>query len=1290
MKLKHLTSAAMMVASWLLAGSCAVDDRRPGVGSGGSTGVSGVANSGAGGQGSSVATALPRLQIGTVAIDLGWVTTGFPVRTRIRVDNTGDAPLAPLTAGFAEGSHADFSLVQNGCALEVAPGESCELRVQLVPSDSGERTATLEVQSDVGGEAQVVLSASGLAAGDLILAPVPGSFEDFGGARIGATGEETFSISNPSDVASGPLRFRVNRPEFALLEPREGDCIPDQTSLVAGQSCTLRVAFTPNQRGPLEATLTGASDGVGAVSITLLGRGLLPAALSVSALTVDFAGVVLGSSAQRSVLFENAGDEPLTLAGARLAPENAEGFSILSSDCGAGAQIEGGAHCSVQLEFRPPGVGEEMTAELIAEGVEPGQTQSVPLRGLGLEQGPLIVSAQAEGDTDFGDILVGQSTERLYQIQNPSAQPSGVLDLALSEGFALSPPSEGAVDGCLTGSTSLVNGETCTVRVLFTPSRRERFTGSLTVSSPLAGATDLPLRGRGILPAQLGVQRELNFGRVLTGSAGARALAIENEGDEPLAPPRFELLGNAPTQVAAFSFDSRCTAPLAPGQACNVNLTFAPTVATAYAVTLNVSSARGNTPVLLLAEAQVPGALVLTASDSAAFGDVPVGTTVTRSFVLQNPGQVPSGRLTISSDNNRFEVDLGDCNPGDPAGLAVDASCTFNIRFTPDDNLPQFANLSVHSPGAGRAALQISGQGRRPALLSAASNRDLGRANVGEGAVSGAQNEFTWTVDNQGDLPTDALALENDNPTEFDVRDDTCSGSVIPGGGSCEMIIGFRPSAAGNRLARVVVSDGASGSSATLALTGLGVQLAALGESCVNAECAAGVCTRGVCCDRACDRTCQVCSAEGQCIDQSNQEACGNGAACFGVDNCKLPGGRACSQNGGDAQCGSGQCEPRLGGTGPSDRICCLDDCGTSLLCNAESRCQTPTLGDGEACGAPGQLACGPGLSCKACSGGGNRCTPNDLCCGACPGNQTCINGTCGCNAQQIDCGGGLCIPNAANVCCPGTPECSAQRPFCDTRDNVCKECLQNNNCTNGPANTVGTCVNNTCSYACDTQRAKPCNGACIPNNQCCNCNGACQTCNNGTCAPVAAGQPGRCTGGQVCNQNGQCVSAGAPPGSVCAQNSDCQSNSCRDWSPDGDGDGFGAPGVIVRRCGPPGAGFVGNDDDCCDSDIEARPTQTQFFSRERTGCGGFDFNCSNGSVQTNPPLASCGSFGIANCPGVVSSEMNCGGNAAGGACFPILIDPVTGIQGSICDDPNNPNCRCTGVRGAQVAQTCQ
>jgi hypothetical protein len=124
----------------------------------------------------------------------------------------------------------------------------------------------------------------------------------------------------------------------------------------------------------------------------------------------------------------------------------------------------------------------------------------------------------------------------------------------------------------------------------------------------------------------------------------------------------------------------------------------------------------------------------------------------------------------------------------------------------------------------------------------------------------------------------------------------------------------------------------------------------------------------------------------------------------------------------------------------PNDPLCCLDDCDNTgqQQCDPEpGGDQTPTLPAGAACGTPGAVACGSGLACKACNGGGNQCTPVAQCCGGCPGNQICNGGTCGCTAQQIDCGGGLCIPNAANMCCPAMPGCSSARPFCDNRDNT-------------------------------------------------------------------------------------------------------------------------------------------------------------------------------------------------------------------------------------------------------------
>jgi hypothetical protein len=1047
-----------------------------------------------------------RLEVTPPSVDLGWVTTGFAARSRVSLRNSGDAPLPAPAVDWSPGSNPDFVVVQNLCEGAVAPGQSCEIRLQVVPSLDGALQGTLRVQG-AGASAEVGVAAVGKLAGDLILAPAAGSFEDFGGVLIGAVSEGTFSLSNPGAANTGAIQLRVNRPEFAFAVPGPGECSDGVTDLGPGQSCNVRLVFSPSARGPLEATVTVATEAAGSMSLTVAGRGLTPGLLEASATGIDFDGVLLTQSSRRSIKLTNGGDQPLELQDTVLSPAGVEGFTIANSDCAAGTLLMGGGSCSVEVEFRPLAVDLEMAAELVASYVGAALPLVVPLRGIGLLPGSLELSAVTAGKENFGDVLVGESVEQVFQIQNPSAQPSGAISWATSGAFeVVTPPDPGE---CLPGVTSLVDGESCALRVRFAPTLREVSNGTFTINSSLAGATGLTLLGRGVIAGQVRADTEVNFGRVLTAASADRTLTLSNVGDQPLAPPTLALSGADPAQVAAFAFEPACSVPLALGEECSVTLRFAPTVAVPHAATLQLSSPGSEpTSVLLLGEALVPGSLVIipAVGGSADFGDVAIGTSSTRSFTITNPGAVPSGPLTIATDNNQFAVALGDCATAD---LVDGSSCTFDVSLAPTDSLSAAANVSVQSPGGGRAGIAVTGRGRQKAALSATGNRDLGRANIGQAALTAPENEFTWTVNNTGDLATGALALANDNPTEFGVTADTCTGLTIAGKASCAMTIRFRPAVAGPRTGRITVSDPVGLLSAPLVLTGLGVQLVGPGESCVNADCQTGECTRaGVCCDTACDRVCEVCSATGICTAQTTRQACGNGAACFGVDQCKLQEGAACTAVGGAQQCGSGFCERRLGGAGDGDRICCLEGCAAGLACNAQGRCEQPTAGDGAVCGRPGDLPCGANLVCKQCVGSGSgqsQCKPAAACCGTCGAGLECVNGSsCGCpvgvNGQRgIPCADG-CITNQAGACCPEAPGCDPG-DLCDPFDNLCKECLSNADCRNARQGSVPTCNQGTCSY--------PCNGATRE------CNGQCIT---GCCFPTD------CPNGQQCN-GGQCQS---------------------------------------------------------------------------------------------------------------------------------------------------------------------
>jgi hypothetical protein len=1287
--LKRKLVGILLLCGFGAAGSCSFDDREvqlafPLLGDAGV--VPGLGPS---------AAMVPQLEVTPATIDLGWVTTGFSARASIRIANSGGAPLDVPTVALAAGSDADFAIIQNQCLAALAPGERCEIRVQVVPSRAAELRAVVHVEGSGGLAADVVLNAEGLAAGDLILAPSPGSFADLGSVSLGATVQGAFTLVNPGSTASGPIQVRSNRPEFVVLPPTgaAGECVMGTTSLINGESCSLRVAFTPTERGPLEATLTSRSDAAGSVSATLSGRGLAPGRLIASAAEIDFGGVVLGQGAERNVRLSNAGDEPLTLIGASLAPLGVEGFAISNSDCGAGRSLAADEGCEVQLEFRPPRAGEEMTAELQAEVAEGSQRQVIALRGIGLEEGALAVAPLTAGEDDFGDVQVGSSLVRVFQIANPLPQPSGVLTLSTSEGFTIeAPPGPGECSE----STSIVDGASCTVRVRFSPTQRLAYQGALTVTSPLAGAKGLPLSGRGIVPPALEASQEINFGRVFTNASATRTLSVRNAGDEPMAPPSLEVMSATPELAAAFSYENGCLAPLGFDETCDIQVRLSPTRAVPHSANLHlVSTPGGATTVLLLAEALAPGSLLLApaAGTTADFGDVPIGAPATRNFTLTNPGNVASGPVTIASDNSRFEVLPGDCNPADSPGLVDGSSCSFGVRFTPDTSLEVIASLSALSPGAGQTGLEIRGRGRLAAnLVASAGNRDLGRANIGQQTLTQPANQFTWTVTNTGDLASGVLSVANDNPTEFLVSNDTCNQQSVPGGGTCTMVIRFIPSTTGSRGGRVEVLETGSDRSATVALTGFGVRLAQLGQSCVNATCAAGTCTRGVCCDRACDGACQVCSSAGVCSDQSGQEPCGNGnGRCFGVNRCLLPNALACGQG---TDCGSGNCERRLNGQGANDRICCQQDCdATGQQCNAQGQCQTPALGDGALCGRNGDPPCAQGLECKACPGGGNRCTPANACCGGCQAPYVCVDGDdCDCPLQQdglrqIDCGGGLCIQRRDGACCPATPDCPAARPNCDPADNLCKQCVNATQC----AGSNRACTGGVCTCAANTRDCG--GGRCIPNNQCCeNCTGG-RVCDGGTCR-CPDGQTfseGRCVlpQGATCTPNGTPCVTGQCVDGVCCENlcqgvcTQCQAGTGRCVAPADDGacqincntgdDCRVGTAITSNRCLAAGQCKTQQSGGCTFSNPSRN---TCSAVQEFPGCAGGGLDClvasvCNGMGACVPPTVSC------NGQVDVIEENNC--------CsldFPDSIDPVgfvpfcepaaSGNLTVLCDNTND------------------
>jgi hypothetical protein len=295
------------------------------------------------------------------------------------------------------------------------------------------------------------------------------------------------------------------------------------------------------------------------------------------------------------------------------------------------------------------------------------------------------------------------------------------------------------------------------------------------------------------------------------------------------------------------------------------------------------------------------------------------------------------------------------------------------------------------------------------------------------------------------------------------------------------------------------------------------------------------------------------------------------------VCTCAIGSVQACAAhpgNDGNGQCkaGSQTCEGRAanstsafgacaGSVGPAPQDTCAQ--GNDSNCNGLTN-------EGCACINGNTRPCGPDTDIGACQRGA----------------QTCVNGAFG------QCQGAV-FPAARNCESQQDNDCDG-RPD-NTIDNVCE-------CVPGQGN--APCSADANNSRCDGQ------GQCV----------ACQT--NGDCSLVSGGR-NSCDGGR-------CVVNLLADGARCQSANECASGSCPSWARDADRDGFGRQNTSISTCGaaappnPPGApldevwvsvpngGAENERFDCCDTDGNAKPSQTDFQPGARNECAGppGDFNC--------------------------------------------------------------------------------
>ncbi|HEV7496231.1 choice-of-anchor D domain-containing protein [Baekduia sp.] len=258
---------------------------------------------------------------------------------------------------------------------------------------------------------------------------------------------------------------------------------------------------------------------------------------------------------------------------------------------------------------------------------------------------------------------------------------------------------------------TLVNGDTITIPVDFTPTAPGSAGGMLTVDTD-KGPFSFSLTATGQAQAAVLTASPpiVSFGGAVVGDSQASVVTFGNGGGQPLTVTAITLPG------APFSVDDTLAAGtvIGPGEAINVTVHYQPTVVGEFSDDLVLDTTAGEKTVGLSGIAGLGPKLTLTPAGGWDFGTVTIGESKTVAVTMSNTGDSPMNVTKSKPPTNaRFTVlDPLDEGTSIPAG----ESRTLRISFTPTDAGAVSDKWIINAgDGSGVHEIAVTGTGQMPA-----------------------------------------------------------------------------------------------------------------------------------------------------------------------------------------------------------------------------------------------------------------------------------------------------------------------------------------------------------------------------------------------------------------------------------------------------------------------------------------------------------------------------------------------------------------------------------------------
>ncbi len=426
----------------------------------------------------------PEIEVSPTSLDFDDVLVNDNASLSLTVSNTGNANLLIASVSLGGTDAGQFGLTED-CDT-VAPGENCGIDVTFTPDSTGNKTATVTINSNDADESSVVVNLSGTGTvPDIAADPTAVNFGDI---PTSGTASETVMLDNEG---TGPLALN----SISLSGAHVGDFSQTNdcpASLASGADCEVTVEAMPSATGARTATLVISSNDPdeNPLNISLQVNGIAPE-IEVAPTSLDFGGTLVGDAVTLEITVANTGSADLAISGAPGIGGTDAGQFSQNSACD-NATISAGDNCIFEVSFTPSSSGDKSATLSIQSNDADESDVSVPLSGRG-DAVPTPDVTVDPTSVDFGDVTEGDTAGPLsVTITNQGSAALNLSGIALA-GSNASDFSQS--NDC--GASLPAEGGNCTAMLTFTPTGTGIKSASLDIQSddPDTPNLSVPLNG---------------------------------------------------------------------------------------------------------------------------------------------------------------------------------------------------------------------------------------------------------------------------------------------------------------------------------------------------------------------------------------------------------------------------------------------------------------------------------------------------------------------------------------------------------------------------------------------------------------------------------------------------------------------------------------------------------------------------------------------------------------------------------------------------------------------------